>query len=88
MGVEGIAPECQETQGGRASREGQSGSPKPGLTKVIAAPLGSVHSSCRKKGRDTVGELKSAEMGVSNMPSWKAKKLGKLTQEKVLLELW
>jgi hypothetical protein len=36
---------------------------------------------------DTVGELKSAEMGVSNMPSWKAKKLEKLAQEDVLLEL-
>jgi hypothetical protein len=35
----------------------------------------------------TVGELKSAEMCVSHMPSWKAKTLGKLTQEKVLLEL-
>jgi hypothetical protein len=39
-----------------------------------------------KRG-DTVGELKSAEMCVSHMPSWKAKKPGKLTQEKVLLEL-
>jgi hypothetical protein len=28
----------------------------------------------------------SAESGVSHMPSWKAKKLGKLPQEKVLLE--
>jgi hypothetical protein len=36
---------------------------------------------------DTVGELKSAEMCVSHMPSWKTKKPGKLTQEKVLLEL-
>jgi hypothetical protein len=36
---------------------------------------------------DTVGELKSAEICVSHMPSCKAKKLGKLTQEKVLLEL-
>jgi hypothetical protein len=35
---------------------------------------------------DTVGELKSAEMRVSRMPSWKAKTLGKLMQEKVLLE--
>jgi hypothetical protein len=42
---------------------------------------------CRKKRRDTVGELKSAEMCVSHLPSWKAKKRGKLTQEKVLLEL-
>src|SRR5256885_1191856 len=29
---------------------------------------------------------RSAEMCVSHMPSWKAKTLGKLTQEKVLLE--
>jgi hypothetical protein len=41
---------------------------------------------CRKKGRDTVGELKSTEICVSHMPSWKAKKLGTLAQEKVLLE--
>jgi hypothetical protein len=40
-----------------------------------------------KKSPDTVGELKSAEMSVSHMPSWKAKKLGKLPREKVLLEL-
>jgi hypothetical protein len=39
------------------------------------------------KRADTVGELKSAEICVSHMPSWKAKKLGKRTQEKVLLEL-
>jgi len=38
------------------------------------------------KGTDTVGELGSAEICVSHMPAWKAKKLGKLTQEKVLLE--
>jgi hypothetical protein len=43
--------------------------------------------ACLKKPPDTVGELKSAEMWVSNMPSLKAKKLGKLMQEKVLLEL-
>jgi hypothetical protein len=36
---------------------------------------------------DTVGELKSAEIYVSHVPSLKAKKLGKLPQEKVLLEL-
>jgi hypothetical protein len=40
-----------------------------------------------RKGPDTVGELESAEICVSHMPSLKAKKLGKLTQEKVLLEL-
>jgi hypothetical protein len=38
-------------------------------------------------GTDTVGEFRSAEMGASHMASWKAKKLGKLTKEKVLLEL-
>jgi hypothetical protein len=34
----------------------------------------------------TVGELKSAEVCVSYMPSLKAKKLEKLTQEKTVLE--
>jgi hypothetical protein len=36
---------------------------------------------------DTVGQPPSAEICVSNMPSWKAKKLRKLPREKVLLEL-
>src|SRR5712691_11512799 len=31
---------------------------------------------CLKKRTDTVGELKSAEIFASHMPSWKAKKLG------------
>jgi hypothetical protein len=31
---------------------------------------------------DTVGELKSAEVWVSYLPAWKAKKLGKVPQEK------
>jgi hypothetical protein len=35
----------------------------------------------------TVGELKSAEIWVPHLPSWKAKKLGNFSQEKVLLEL-
>src|SRR5262249_29984418 len=39
-----------------------------------------------KKRRDTVGQPPSAEIWVSKMPSWKAKKLRKLLQEKVLLE--
>jgi hypothetical protein len=39
------------------------------------------------KRAGTVGELKSAEICVSHMPAWKAKKLGKLPQEKILLEL-
>jgi hypothetical protein len=37
-------------------------------------------------GGDTVGQPPSAEIRVSNMPSLKAKKLGKLAKEKVLLE--
>jgi hypothetical protein len=40
-----------------------------------------------EKRPDTVGELKSAEICASHMPSLKAKKLGIHTQEKVLLEL-
>jgi hypothetical protein len=40
-----------------------------------------------EKRWDTVGELGSAEVFVPHIPSWKAKKRGKLTQEKVLLEL-
>jgi len=39
-----------------------------------------------KKRPDTVGELRSAEICVSYMPSLKAKKLEKLTQEKAVLE--
>jgi hypothetical protein len=39
------------------------------------------------KPPDTVGELKSADICGAHMPSLKAKKLGKLAQEKVLLEL-
>jgi len=40
----------------------------------------------RTKRADTVGEFKSAEMGVLYLPALKAKKRGKLAQEKVLLE--
>ena len=40
-----------------------------------------------RKRPDTVGESPSAEICMSHMPSLKAKKLGKLAQEKVLLEL-
>ena len=36
---------------------------------------------------DTVGQPPSNKIGVPNMPSLKAKKLGKLPQEQVLLEL-
>ena len=45
-----------------------------------------LHTSLEKPP-DTVGEFKSVEMGVPYIPPLKAKKLGKLTQEKVLLEL-
>src|SRR4030095_2674905 len=40
----------------------------------------------RRKRADTVGEFKSAEMRASHIPALKAKKRGKLAQEKVLLE--
>ena len=36
---------------------------------------------------DIVGQPPSIEIGVPNMPSLKAKKLSKLSREKVLLEL-
>jgi hypothetical protein len=39
-----------------------------------------------EKRPDTVGELKSAEIWMSHMPSLKAKKLVKLTQEKAVPE--
>ena len=42
--------------------------------------------ACLTKPPDTVGELKSAEVCGSYKPSSKAKKLGKLTQEKEVLE--
>ena len=57
------------------------------LLIYLAVFTGSSHAQRGvKKGADTVGEFKSAEMGVSHTPSWKAKKLRKLVQEKVLLE--
>jgi hypothetical protein len=40
-----------------------------------------------EKPPDTVGHPPITEVGVPNMPSWKAKKLRKLPREKVLLEL-
>ena len=46
---------------------------------------------CRRAARkrpDTVGQPPRAEICVPNMPSWQAKQLRKLPQEKVLLELW
>ena len=60
---------------------GEFESANPSIIALKDRPEGSV-----SKGPDTVGELKSAEIWVSHMPSLKAKKLGKLTQEKVLLE--
>jgi len=44
-------------------------------------------SGCLTKRPDTVGQPPGTEIGVSNMPSLQAKKLRKLPQEKVLLEL-
>jgi hypothetical protein len=35
----------------------------------------------------TVGQPPNTDIGMPNMPSWKAKKLRKLPREKVLLEL-
>jgi hypothetical protein len=55
----------------------------------IALPSKSVLiglSICLEKRPDTVGELKSAGICVSYMPSLKAKKLEMLTPEKVVLE--
>jgi hypothetical protein len=56
------------------------------LLHEIRTSCGVRAERCRKKPSDTVGEFKSAEMGVPHMPAWKAKTLGKLAQEKVLLE--
>jgi hypothetical protein len=47
----------------------------------------SASRAAARKRSDTVGQPPSAEIGVSNMPSLKAKKLRKLFQEEVLLEL-
>jgi hypothetical protein len=58
------------------------------MSFLVVNPWGK--PGCRaapEKRTDTVGEPPSAEICVSHMPSWKAKKLGKLPQEKVLLEL-
>src|SRR5262249_45201142 len=43
-------------------------------------------SLCLENRPDTVGELSTAEISVSYMPSLKAEKLEKLTQEKAVLE--
>ena len=39
-----------------------------------------------EKRPDTVGQPPSTEIGVPNIPAWKAKKLSKLPQENVLPE--
>jgi hypothetical protein len=54
----------------------------PGVRRLSKA-LG----QCRIKRTDTVGEPRGAEICVAHMPSLKAKKLRKLPQQKVLLEL-
>jgi hypothetical protein len=57
--------------------------PLPGCCiSLLASLLGTL-----QKRPDTVGEPPSTKIYVSHIPSWKAKKLGKLSQEKVLLEL-
>jgi hypothetical protein len=53
---------------------------------ALSLPDFCLNHCCIKRG-DTVGELKSADICGAHMPSLKAKKLGKLAQEKVLLEL-
>jgi hypothetical protein len=55
------------------------------MFRRLSSVLGQARLS--RQAPDTVGELKSAEMCVSYMPSLKAKKRGKLAQGKVLLEL-
>ena len=52
----------------------------------VAPPHPESTNSLQDKRPDTVGEFKSVEMSVPHMSAWKAKTLGKLTQEKVLLE--
>ena len=49
---------------------------------IVAAP-----KVCHGQPTDTVGQPLSADTGVPNMPSWKAKMLSTLPREKVLLEL-
>ena len=55
------------------------------VTKIMGTELPS-SCFCHTKGKDTVGQPPSTEIGVPNMPSLKAKKLRKLPREKVLLE--
>jgi hypothetical protein len=62
-----------------------------GLQTLVRKALGSyppwgISTEGVENHPDTVGELKSADICVSHMPSLKAKKLGKLPREKVLLE--
>jgi hypothetical protein len=58
-----------------------------GKSAPILAEITIRKSQVCTKRADTVGQPPSTEIGVLNMPSWKAKKLGKRPQEKVLLEL-
>ena len=55
-----------------------------GLFDTQAGPIAGEFILSNKRA-DTVGQPPSAEIGVSNMPSWKAKKLRELPREKVLL---
>jgi hypothetical protein len=57
-----------------------------GLFDTQDCPTASI-ARLSKKRADTVGQPPSTEVGVFNMPFLKAKKRGKLPQEKVLLEL-
>jgi hypothetical protein len=72
------------TRAGRRGRaiieEKPPHSPRPGCHLYGITNFG-------QEPTDTVGQPLSTEIGVPNMPSLKAKKLGKLPQEKVLLEL-
>jgi hypothetical protein len=69
-----FAPMWVNSHGHSCSTPDRHGDPPYSSRRLIKPP-------------DTVGELKSAEIYVSDMPSLKAKKLGKLPQEEVLLEL-
>jgi hypothetical protein len=70
---------------------GEGGTPRHRVALLLRqiANQNFCSSFCSRHSRkrpDTIGELKSAEICVSHMPSLKTKKLEKLPQEKVLLE--
>src|SRR5215510_2042849 len=69
--------------GGRCQRYDRTRATLLGGMYQISARVWSVQN----RHPDTVGQPPSNEIGVPNMPSLKAKKLGKLPQEQVLLEL-